>query len=145
MYYSILRPLLLTVLASLPASLVFNFLSFGICLTRCFYYHHFFSPSFSCIFFSLIFIIIISFRLSLFVYRCCDRCSVGEISLQLNTTPIARYIHDNFYIFFPLTSFNKVSLYCCVPSAEFLPSLKSTNCCEFLSLRFAAFLAVEST
>lgn len=41
MYYSILRPLLLTVLASLPASLVFNLLSFGIYSTQCLYRNHF--------------------------------------------------------------------------------------------------------
>lgn len=42
MYYSILRPLLLTVLASLPASLVFNLLSFGnLCSTRCLYRNNF--------------------------------------------------------------------------------------------------------
>lgn len=41
MYYSILRPLLLTILASLPASLVFNLLLFGIYSTQCLYRNHF--------------------------------------------------------------------------------------------------------
>lgn len=106
MYYSILRPLLLTILASLPASLVFNLLSFGIYSTQCLYRNYFlFNP------FSLNFLLLLLFPLGV-----TSRCSRTLRSMRRRADrnfPLIRYTYVNFDVFFspPRILLNRVSLH----------------------------------
>lgn len=91
-YYSILRPLLLTILASLPASLVFNLLSFGIYSTRCLYRNYFLFNPFS-----------LNFLLLLFPLGVTSRCSRTLRSMRRHADrnfPLIRYTYVNFDVFF---------------------------------------------
>lgn len=141
-YYSILRPLLLTILASLPASLVFNLLSFGIYSTRCLYRNYFlFNP------FSLNFL--------LFPLGVTSRCSRTLRSMRRHADrnfPLIRYTYVNFDVFFfPPSDTLKQSVpsFGRMPLAKFLPSLhhwSSANRCgiNFPTIRDVSSLA-EST
>lgn len=104
-YYSILRPLLLTILASLPASLVFNLLSFGIYSTQCLYRNYFLFNPFS-----------LNFLLLLFPLGVTSRCSRTLRSMRRHADrnfPLIRYTYVNFDVFFfsPRILLNRVSLH----------------------------------
>lgn len=141
-YYSILRPLLLTILASLPASLVFNLLSFGIYSTQCLYRNYFLFNPFSLNFYY--------YFLSVLHHAArvpCDRCDVTPIAISRWSVTLMLI---STFSFFPSDTLKQsVPSFGRMPLAKFLPSLhhwSSANRCgiNFPTIRDVSSLA-EST